>query len=637
MSKINEFLTELEQELCYLKPKDASEVLKFYRDKINIASDYEENEEKIIATLPSPKKIAEDIYKSKGKDYLNTRKKQVKRDNKIKGILSLVLVILVVLVFLSISLFVVTNLIQLFKLIGLSFKMESIVDIITLDLFSLLYILTILIVYMYIFDLMYIIASHFLYNFLYEYVNKDKEYKALSFTISGLFEKIFNKKVTLGKVLLIVFASFIVLGISNYATQGYIYRSINDGVSYKESVVINDEIKEIKINNSTTFVKVFQGTDENIQIRYSNEFNDKLSYKIENGILIIDSIKSRSFDLFGLLDEPLSIVEIILPASNQINKIDTTLTDGYFDIVEYSGNITLDIKGLNSTYAITRSKLDSLIVNGQNLNIASEENNIKNVNLKLESGKAYLVKDTYEELMIENHLADLVVTESNINIINISSVSARSVLDNIVSNEITFKDQNSESLLQYVDVQNAKIISYGSSSIDVERSIIRDTLSLENASGNIDLTLVKANNISTELRNGTVKMISVNKNVSNEENEFLKKYNATNLNSNLILNTYKTNVEITSSLFNEVDCDFKEGKISINSSYLKNTDMYFMDTTINLIDVDGIHMDVDVDGGIFSFDDETITTDIVVCVTGELIKTDIYISERITRGEGCEE
>ena len=74
-------------------------------------------------------------------------------------------------------------------------------------------------------------------------------------------------------------------------------------------------------------------------------------------------------------------------------------------------------------------------------------------------------------------------------------------------------------------VQNAKIISYGSSSIDVERSIIRDTLSLENASGNIDLTLVKANNISTELRNGTVKMISVNKNVSNEENEFLKKYN----------------------------------------------------------------------------------------------------------------
>ena len=48
-------------------------------------------------------------------------------------------------------------------------------------------------------------------------------------------------------------------------------------------------------------------------------------------------------------------------------------------------------------------------------------------------------------------------------------------------------------------------------------------------------------------------------------------------------------------------------------------------------------MNVKVNGGTFSIDDETITTDIVVCVSGELIKTDIYISETITRGEACEE
>ena len=51
MSKINEFLTELEQELIYLKPKDAGDVLKFYRDKINIAMDYEADEDKIIASF----------------------------------------------------------------------------------------------------------------------------------------------------------------------------------------------------------------------------------------------------------------------------------------------------------------------------------------------------------------------------------------------------------------------------------------------------------------------------------------------------------------------------------------------------------------------------------------------------------
>ena len=52
----------------------------------------------------------------------------------------------------------------------------------------------------------------------------------------------------------------------------------------------------------------------------------------------------------------------------------------------------------------------------------------------------------------------------------------------------------------------------------------------------------------------------------------------------------KTNVKISSSLFNEVDCNFKEGKIGINSSYLKNTDIYFIETIVNLIDVDGVRV-----------------------------------------------
>ena len=120
MSKINEFLTELEQELIYLKPKDAGDVLKFYRDKINIAMDYEADEDKIIASFPSPKKIAEDIYKSKGKDYLNKRKKQIKSSSKIKAILSGLLVLAMVLFVFTITVFAVSSIIQLFKLFGLS-------------------------------------------------------------------------------------------------------------------------------------------------------------------------------------------------------------------------------------------------------------------------------------------------------------------------------------------------------------------------------------------------------------------------------------------------------------------------------------------------------------------------------------
>ena len=48
MGKLEEFLLELETELQYLKPKDASEVLKYYRDRINIALDYGETIEHIF-------------------------------------------------------------------------------------------------------------------------------------------------------------------------------------------------------------------------------------------------------------------------------------------------------------------------------------------------------------------------------------------------------------------------------------------------------------------------------------------------------------------------------------------------------------------------------------------------------------
>ena len=267
MSKINEFLTELEQELIYLKPKDAGDVLKFYRDKINIAMDYEADEDKIISTFPSPKKIAEDIYKSKGTDYLNKRKKQFKKTSKLKAILSGLLVVAIILFLFSITVFAFSSIVQLFKLFGLSFKMDDIIDMVTLDLAILSYVFILVVIYVYFFDLMYIIVSHFIYPFLYEFVNKDKEYKFLSFTISGLVEKILNKKGILGKVLFVLFVVLFVFGVSNFVTNGYISRSMNDEVSLIEEVIVENDVTEIKINESTTFVKVFYGDVENITLK----------------------------------------------------------------------------------------------------------------------------------------------------------------------------------------------------------------------------------------------------------------------------------------------------------------------------------------------------------------------------------
>ena len=77
-----EFLSQLIEELKYLKPKDANEVVKFYQQKIAVALDYGEKEEKIIASFPTPKKIAEDIYKTKGIAYIDLRKKEMNTTTK---------------------------------------------------------------------------------------------------------------------------------------------------------------------------------------------------------------------------------------------------------------------------------------------------------------------------------------------------------------------------------------------------------------------------------------------------------------------------------------------------------------------------------------------------------------------------
>ena len=104
-------------------------------------------------------------------------------------------------------------------------------------------------------------------------------------------------------------------------------------------------------------------------------------------------------------------------------------------------------------------------------------------------------------------------------------------------------------------------------------------------------------------------MYYINRSVNNASDDFLIKYNEYNVESNFVFSTYQTKVTMTSSTFNNISCDFKEGSIKANASYFENTDIYFVDTNINLIDVDGVKMNVKVNGGTFSIDDETIDID----------------------------
>ena len=174
MGKMEEFLLELEIELQYLKPKDANDVIKYYRDRINIALDYGETIEHILAKLPTPQKIAEETYKSKGTDYLALRKKQLRKKQIINAIFSAILLVMIFLAFLAISFFLITSIIRLFALVIDAFTIEALIDKGILILFTICYILLIVVAIIYIFDLFYMISMYFLQNILDAYYKEKK-------------------------------------------------------------------------------------------------------------------------------------------------------------------------------------------------------------------------------------------------------------------------------------------------------------------------------------------------------------------------------------------------------------------------------------------------------------------------------
>lgn len=634
MSKIVEFLTELEEELIYLKPKDAGEVLKFYREKINVMVDYGDDEDKIIASLPKPKKIAEDIYKSKGKTFLESRKKQVNRTSKFKAVFYTLLILIIAISLFSITAFFALNIYQLGRLFVLSFSMVSLIDKLSLALFILLYIFILIIALVYIFDLLYIMACHFLYPVLLEVKknSKDKEFKFLSFTITGFIEEKSKKKNLVSKVLIGLVCGLLVFGIVNFVSKGYMYRSSNNDVELKEDIKVLGIFEEIIIEESTTFVKVKQDTVGQVTIKYYNEFNNKLSYTVDSNKLIIHPIKLSTFDLFGFLDEPLSTIEIIIPMTMDVKIVDINLNSGYFDIVDFNKKIDFKFSGNNSTFALTRSTINNLYVEGNNLNIASEENNISDVTLKLEDGRFCSVKDTYQSLVVENHLADFILQNANVNNININASSAKTALDKITSNELTMKDVNSESLLQDIVSENIKIISYANSETSLERLVATKSIECENASSKINLSFIKTQDLIVNTKRGHFNMYYINKDTITND-EAYEKYNTYKMILNLQLDMYLTDMEMISSNIDNTSIKVEEGTFDITGTYIKESQIYLQNTTMRLIDVDGVTMNLDVNGGIFSFDNENIKSNIIVYVTGELIKTDIYISDDIKQGE----
>lgn len=631
MDKINEFLLELEEELKYLKPKDASEVLKHYREKINIAQDYGDSDEKIIATLPKPSKIAEEIYNSKGIAYLKIRKKQLKRKEILKGIFSGLIVLLILCALAVINIYLISSIIKLGELLVISFKMNTILDIISMSIISLSYIVLIIILMIYIFDLLYILGMHFLYDVLYIFDKKHHDYKFMDFTISGTIENLFKQKKFIFKILIGCIICLVGFGTINYVAKGYMYRSMNNSTIATDKYVVDEDISEIVLEKSEIIVTITQSSKiEKVTFMFGNESNKELEYVINDGKCVLSGISSEKYDFLGLLNEPLSKLEIIIPDSVNLNVIELNINNGSLDITQVQNINNVKCELVTSNLALTKNNFNILNINSSETNLGLSENSVDDAKYNVSSGTFNINQDNYTNLEINNYLAKLNIIQTIGTNVIINSESAINKCTKVLFENLMYKDVSSESTFEDINTNSGKFTSSKNSTISIKRIIAKTNLELTNSNnGNFTLRYVKAPKISTNFSTGYVNLYDINfdDNLTNEDdNSFLSAYNTYSTTTDFNLISYSTNIVIEDVKLNSMNLELNDGRFDIKDGIITRSDIKLNDCDLIVNDLDGKIMYVYVNGGYFSFYNNTIkSSNIELTVEGELIKTTLEI------------
>lgn len=644
MRTVEQFLGELEEELQYLNGKERLEVVKHYRDKINIAMDYGDSAQKVLASLPTPQKIAEDVYASKGINYLEKRKKAKRKNQIFFAILSSIIILMLLGGFITICYFDIYYVVRLFVLIIKSFSFFNFVDTLLLILFNLSYIGILLIGLIYIFDLFYIMIMHLLEIVLDAIFKEIKEYPFMDFTLSGTIEHLFNKKKLIFKALIGCAIAFVVFGISGYATKGYIYRSMNNTIETRQTISIDETIKSITIPENNMFIKITTSNDvDNVTFKYGAEFEDDFIYEIIDDNLNVKPNQTHKYDILGFLNEPRQILEIILPTNTMIEQIDLAYNDGVFDIANVNEpNLSINISGINVTAAFTNTTINSLITNGTEINLALENNKINYVDVTMKSGKYCGVSDNYQSLKIVNNLGTIILQKTIFSLANIENTSGKAAIDKIDGTMLNYQAIRSEDYFLDTCVADFNLSVLYNSNVQINRIVVKNEFNIVEDGAYLKLDYAKCKTIIITGSSTTNNLYHLGIDVSltgvesdSEDYEYYTKYNnsAYNKLATVKAETKEGRISMLSSSVYSVD--FTVNKTSLEMTTISLNDAYVStsDSQINLTDISGKTFDLKTKGGSIVFyndSDESKASGLILNFDGSQTMQDI--DENIKRG-----
>lgn len=489
-----EYLLLLEEELKLLPQKDRKEVLAYYRDKINTALDYGEKEEKIIERLPSPQQVARDVYASKGTLYFIKREKLKRRKDLVGACLSSLILVFLVFVALSITAFVFFLIGNKLHMMG-NFLKAGLVETVLTESFLLVYIVLSLIVLLFGYDLVIIVANPLIDN-IRILSKKTYHFDAINFSFRSFFAKFFKRKKVLENSFFVLAAVFIGLGIIGFFNKTYIYRAMTNTPLNEEKIFIQEAVQEIVIDDYQATVRFEYGDEEKITLIHKYEFNRNLKVSIDNGVAKITSDATKTYDLLGIITEPVHVITVLLPKTIVID-VTVSLEKGTlsFNNLEINEGAFSQNFGDILLNGLTAQKAD---FNLDNVNLISEKSRISELKIAVRRGLVKSMKDEIIAMTLETYNAGVGISESDIKDLKITSETST----------IGLEDYSGENIN----------LSLSTGTISFNKTAVTGTVNLKTEyKGIVKLNETEAEKLLLDIASGQVVGSKIKANLSNTE------------------------------------------------------------------------------------------------------------------------
>lgn len=496
-----EYLLALAEAIKYLNPKDATKVLQYYQTRITNAIEYGEKEEDVIRRLPDVETVAKETYESHGVNYLEMRKKQLKRKQIFNNITGVIISFVLLAVFLLVMFLIGQTIFNMGNLLIKTFTNGKGIDKFITPIAIILYILCELVLTIYLVDLFIIMISNFLSPVI-KLKDETAHRKLFTFTITGFIEEKTNhNKVQIKLIVSLIVLFLICLGVS-YTQKGYFKNSLENIPSNKTIYELPNELEEITINGYNGNIYFKHAEDDKLTLEHQYEFEHSLNQEVKDNKLNIALEITKSYDILNILTEPTQNIIIYVPKNHNLANINITMDTSIIDFTniynkELEININIESKG---TVSSAYSTFDTLNVEGYDIAFGIAETLVfGTLNVKSTNGQTLIQQQSLvQNLKIENGSSHVRLEDSYINNLEITNNSGP-----IYANKLTGTNFKLTSKASTNDIVNSTYNSYtfdisNAAVLTLKQSICTgatedEKIKVTASSANIAFTNVKGN------------------------------------------------------------------------------------------------------------------------------------------------